>query len=68
MTVIVQDQETKNIVLFTKGADLAILERLCDKVEQPFLEATQEDLIKFCTKGLRTLCLGMRVLDGEYYE
>eukprot|EP00347_Sterkiella_histriomuscorum_P004736 403359304 len=67
MTVIIQDQQNENIILFSKGADMAILERLCDKIEQPFFDATQEDLIKFCTKGFRTLCFGMRVIDLQLY-
>lgn len=55
--------ETGQIILFSKGADLAIFERLSQKIEQHFLDATKEDLIKFSTKGFRTLCFGMRVLD-----
>lgn len=54
--------------MYTKGADLAILDRLSSKLDQVFLEATKEDLIKFSTKGYRTLCFAMRVLDSAYYE
>lgn len=68
MSVIVQDEESGLIVLFCKGADLAIFERLSIHIEQPFLDATKEDLIKFSTKGYRTLCFAMRVLDEEYYK
>jgi hypothetical protein len=32
------------------------------------LEATKEDLIKFSTKGFRTLCFAVRVLDAEYFQ
>jgi magnesium-transporting ATPase (P-type) len=55
--------ETGLITLYCKGADMAIFERLSTEVEQHFLDATKEDLIKFSTKGFRTLCFAMRVLD-----
>lgn len=67
MTVIVQDLESGFVFLFTKGADLAIFDRLSNTIEQPFLDATKEDLIKFSTKGFRTLCFAMRVLDEEKF-
>jgi len=68
MTVVVEDPDTGLIILYTKGADFAIFERLSLKFEQHFLEATKEDLIKFSTKGYRTLCCALRVLDREYFE
>lgn len=66
MSIIVKDEETGMILLYCKGADLAIFDRLSVKMEQHFLDATKEDLIKFSTKGFRTLCFAMRVLDEEY--
>eukprot|EP00347_Sterkiella_histriomuscorum_P002642 403367358 len=68
MSVVVQDQETGLILLLTKGADLAIFDKLSVRIEQPFLEATKEDLIKFSTKGFRTLCFAIRVLEESYYK
>jgi len=56
------------IVLYSKGADLAIFDRLSINIEQHFLEATKEDLIKFSTKGFRTLCFALRVLDEAYFK
>lgn len=67
MTVVVRDEETGLITLFSKGADLAIFDRLSTSIEQHFLDATKEDLIKFSTKGFRTLCFAMRVLDEAYF-
>lgn len=32
------------------------------------MEATKEDLIKFSTKGYRTLCFALRVLDEAYFK
>ena len=37
-------------------------------MQQHFLEATKEDLIKFSTKGFRTLCVAFRVLERKVYE
>lgn len=68
MSVVVEDPDTGNILLFCKGADFAIFDRLSVTIEQHFLEATKVDLIKFSTKGFRTLCFGMRVLDREYFS
>ena len=68
MSVVVQDPNTGLILLYTKGADLAIFDRLSTSLEQHFLDATKEDLIKFSTKGFRTLCFALRVLDQEYFE
>lgn len=63
MSVIIQDEQSGLIILYCKGADLAVFERLSSNIEQVFLESTKEDLIKFSTKGFRTLCFAMRVLD-----
>lgn len=68
MTVVVEDIDTGLITLFTKGADFAIFDRLSVKIEQHFLEATKEDLIKFSTKGFRTLCFAIRILDKKYIK
>lgn len=68
MSVVIQDEVTGLIILYSKGADLAIFDRLSTEIEQHFLEATKEDLIKFSTKGFRTLCFALRVLDEAYFN
>lgn len=68
MSVVIQDEVTGLIILYSKGADLAIFDRLSTQIEQHFLEATKEDLIKFSTKGFRTLCFALRVLDEAYFN
>jgi phospholipid-transporting ATPase len=60
--------KTSLILLYSKGADLAIFDQLSPNLDQIFLEQTRDDLIKFSTKGYRTLCFAMRVLDSAYYE
>ena len=67
MSVIIEDEATNTIFLICKGADFSIFERLSDKLEQHFLDATKEDLIKFSTQGYRTLCYAIKVLDREYF-
>ncbi len=68
MSVVVKDTLTGTLLLLTKGADLAVFERLSSKIDQPFLEATKEDLIKFSTKGFRTLCFAIKVIDEDSFE
>lgn len=68
MSVVIQDEASGLIILYSKGADLAIFDRLSGNLEQHFLEATKEDLIKFSTKGYRTLCFALRVLDETYFK
>lgn len=50
--------------LFAKGADSAILNRLSPK-EQPFLELVQRKLKDYSKEGLRTLCMGCKILSEE---
>ena len=56
------------LILFSKGADMAIFDRLSNQIEQHFLDATKEDLIKFSTKGFRTLCFAVRIVDEDYFK
>ncbi|EGD72161.1 hypothetical protein PTSG_00182 [Salpingoeca rosetta] len=65
MSVIVRD-ESGAIKLLTKGADSVIFERLSQN--QPFADATKEHLHRFATEGLRTLCVGVRLLREEEYN
>ncbi|UJR15621.1 hypothetical protein I4U23_002557 [Adineta vaga] len=64
MSVIVK--KDGKIILFCKGADSKIKERL-DSSEREMMSETDEHLNKFATDGLRTLCLAYRELnEGEY--
>ncbi|KAJ5066837.1 putative phospholipid-transporting atpase [Anaeramoeba ignava] len=68
MSVIVKDPEEK-IIIYTKGADNVIYERLAEK--QPFeniRDQTTEHLETFGKEGLRTLCFAMREVEKEEYE
>ena len=65
MSVIVRTPD-KRIVLYCKGADTVIYERLRNK--EPTSKITLEHLEKFAATGLRTLCCGMVELDPEEYK
>ncbi|CAI5499410.1 unnamed protein product [Closterium sp. Naga37s-1] len=55
------------IVLYCKGADVTIYERLSED-GNPHKDMTREHLEKFGADGLRTLCLAYRELPPALYE
>lgn len=65
MSAIVRGPDGK-IVLYTKGADTVILERLAK--ENPIVEPTTAHLEDYATEGLRTLCLAMREIPEDEYQ
>jgi phospholipid-translocating ATPase len=66
MSVIARDP-TGRIVLFCKGADSVIYERLKEDHDPKLKAATLKDLETFANGGLRTLCIASRYLEeGEF--
>lgn len=65
MSVICRTPEGK-ILLYTKGADTVIYERLSP--DQPYGDITISHLQEFASEGLRTLCLAVAELDPKQYE
>ena len=65
MSVIVKTIENK-IFLFSKGADNVISERISLNKEQ--INITNEHLLKFAKKGLRTLMIAYRTITEEEYN
>ncbi|CAG8488568.1 5169_t:CDS:10, partial [Diversispora eburnea] len=55
------------IVLFCKGADNVIIERLASGQDQ-FVKATSQNIDEFSNNGLRTLTLAYRKLDETEYK
>ncbi|KAG6650944.1 hypothetical protein CIPAW_06G078200 [Carya illinoinensis] len=55
------------LVLYCKGADSVIFERLAD-VSDDLKKVTREHLEQFGSSGLRTLCLAYRDLHPDMYE
>ncbi|XP_025085934.1 probable phospholipid-transporting ATPase VA isoform X2 [Pomacea canaliculata] len=73
MSIIVQHPLSKEIILFVKGADSAILSVLHkrykeDHEEKRVLEETNKHLLSYALRGLRTLCMARKVLTGEEYS
>ncbi|KAG9090083.1 hypothetical protein FRC06_001230 [Ceratobasidium sp. 370] len=65
MSVIVRDP-TGRLVLYCKGADSVIYERLAAG-QDVIKEKTREDMEVFANGGLRTLCIAYRYLTEEEY-
>eukprot|EP01133_Synstelium_polycarpum_P003848 gene3848-4443_t len=65
MSVIVRHPDGR-IVLYCKGADTVIYERLSPN--QPYADSTISHLQAFATDGLRTLCLAYVELNPTNYE
>ena len=57
-----------DVLLFCKGADSVIYDRLSPSVDQDFKTITQNHLEIFGNEGLRTLCLGFRIISKAEYE
>lgn len=66
MSVIVRIPEGK-IVLYCKGADSVIYERLAKDHDENLKAQTHRDMEAFANGGLRTLCIAYRVLSEEEY-
>ncbi|KAK7271984.1 hypothetical protein RJT34_28298 [Clitoria ternatea] len=66
MSVIVRDEEG-NTILFCKGADSIIFDRL-SKNGKMYLEATTKHLNEYGESGLRTLALAYRKLGDQEYS
>ncbi|KAK8465883.1 hypothetical protein PHAVU_009G201600 [Phaseolus vulgaris] len=66
MSVIVRDEEGK-LLLFSKGADSVMFERLGSNGRE-FEEKTKQHIDEYAEAGLRTLILAYRELDEEEYN
>ncbi|CAG8784543.1 9582_t:CDS:2, partial [Gigaspora rosea] len=66
MSIIVRNPLNGHIILFCKGADNVIFERL--RIGQDYIaNVTGEHLEEFAREGLRTLCLGYTEISQEQY-
>ncbi|THH32200.1 hypothetical protein EUX98_g2001 [Antrodiella citrinella] len=66
MSVIVRSPQGK-IILYCKGADSVIYERLRADHDPILKEKTSKDMEAFANGGLRTLCIAYRYLSDEEY-
>lgn len=67
MSVVCRDTEDNRLLLFTKGADSVIYERLAEG-QMGMKEITFEHLERFAEEGLRTLVLAYRVVGEDEYR
>ncbi|EIN05442.1 phospholipid-translocating P-type ATPase [Punctularia strigosozonata HHB-11173 SS5] len=68
MSVVVRNPEGK-IVLYCKGADSVIYERLAADHDPELKERTSKDMEAFANGGLRTLCIAYRYMsEAEYFD
>ncbi|KAF6253363.1 hypothetical protein COO60DRAFT_1547131 [Scenedesmus sp. NREL 46B-D3] len=69
MSVIIRTPENK-IILYCKGADTVIYERLDRKhaLNDQLKEVTLQHMEEFGSAGLRTLCLAYTELDPKFYD
>lgn len=66
MSVILRAPDGR-IILYCKGADSVIYERLAKDHDPVLKEQTSKDLETFANTGLRTLCISYRYVDEEEY-
>lgn len=66
MSVIVRAPDGR-IILYCKGADSVIYERLSKDHDLALKEQTSKDLEIFANTGLRTLCISYRYVDEEEF-
>jgi phospholipid-translocating P-type ATPase (flippase) len=67
MSVVVRTPKG-DIVLYIKGADNVIYQRLSEHQDQTVLLSTREHLNYYSSKGFRVLCVGYRYLEQREYE
>uniref|UniRef100_A0A672SMX9 Phospholipid-transporting ATPase n=1 Tax=Sinocyclocheilus grahami TaxID=75366 RepID=A0A672SMX9_SINGR len=77
MSIIVRHPHTKEITMYTKGADSAVMERLgnvfsdmtqVDSEEKQIAVKTQKDLDMYARNGLRTLCFAKKVISEQEFR
>ncbi|XP_073676362.1 phospholipid-transporting ATPase VB [Garra rufa] len=73
MSIIVRHPHTSEILMYTKGADSAIMERLgnvfsVDSEAKKLAVKTQKDLDMYARNGLRTLCLAKKVISEQEFR
>ncbi|KZS87356.1 phospholipid-translocating P-type ATPase [Sistotremastrum niveocremeum HHB9708] len=66
MSVIVRNPEG-NLILYTKGADSVIYQRLAEDHDPEIKAATTRDMENYANGGLRTLCIAYRPISEEEY-
>lgn len=68
MSVIVRNKTTKKILLLTKGADNIMLSESRIKYDIELYEEIDKVINVLSKEGLRTLVMGMKILDENHFE
>ncbi|XP_011442077.1 phospholipid-transporting ATPase VD isoform X3 [Magallana gigas] len=73
MSVITRNPNNKELVMFTKGADTAVLGVLHRKFKEDkdlhrMVKETEKHILNYAMQGLRTLCMAKKVLTRVEYE
>lgn len=68
MSVIVEDLQSNEIILLTKGADSVIEKLLAPNQDETKFKKCMGHLQEFAVDGLRTLILAKKVIDPKYYK
>uniref|UniRef100_A0A3B3D597 Phospholipid-transporting ATPase n=1 Tax=Oryzias melastigma TaxID=30732 RepID=A0A3B3D597_ORYME len=68
MSVLVRHPITREYVLYTKGADYAIMELLGTGQQKKIATDTQYHLDCYAKDGLRTLCITKKIVSGREYQ
>ncbi|PNW75666.1 hypothetical protein CHLRE_12g536050v5 [Chlamydomonas reinhardtii] len=70
MSVVVKEKANEKIIIFCKGADTVIYERLDPNYgpNEDAKQATTRDMEDFGASGLRTLCLSYAEVDRDWYD
>ena len=66
MSVILRAPDGR-LILYCKGADSVIYERLTEDHDPELKERTSKDMESFANNGLRTLCISYRYLEEDEY-
>lgn len=68
MSVIIRHPHDNSIRLYMKGADVAVLQKMDMSGIQPYHKSTFKAVHEFASKGLRTLCVAMKIIPVEEFE
>ena len=66
-SIVVEDLQTRRIILYIKGSDRKIFNILDSYSQQNISQKTKIHLDHFAKQGLRTLCFGLRYLSKDDY-
>ncbi|XP_017214606.1 phospholipid-transporting ATPase VB [Danio rerio] len=73
MSIIVRHPHTNEIIMYTKGADSAVMEKLgnvfsVESAAKRIAVRTQKDLDMYARDGLRTLCFAKKVISEQEFK